>query len=70
MGIPFPFNTVDDNDLFLENLRLSGIVSSDFPSNELNEFISESNDLSNTINESQPEEFLHVINSQYYDNQS
>ena len=38
------------------------------PSNELNESISESNYLSNTINESQPEEFPHVINSQYYDN--
>ena len=67
----FPFNTVDDNDLFLENLRLCGIVSSDLniiPSNELNVFLTESNDLSNTFNETQPEKFPHVINSQYYDN--
>ena len=69
----FPLNTVDDNDLFLENLRLSGIVSSDLkiiPSNELNVFLTESNDLSNTFNETQPEEFPHVINSQYYENHS
>ena len=53
--------------------RLSGIVSSDLniiPSNELNVFLTESNDLSNTFNETQPEEFPHVINSQYYDNHS
>ena len=55
------------------NLRLSGIVSSDLniiPSNELNMFLTESNGLSNTFNETQPEEFPHVINSQYYDNHS
>ena len=69
----FPLNTVDDNDLFLENLRLSGIVSSDLniiTSNELNMFLTESNDLSNTFNETQPVEFPHVINSQYYDKHS
>ena len=61
-----PYNVVNDNDLFLENLRLSGVVSLDFniiPSNELDDFLTESNNLSNTINESQPEEFPHVINS-------
>ena len=73
LNVQLPFNTVEDNDRFLENLRLSGIVSSDLniiPSNELNVFITESNDLYNTINESQPDEFPNVINSQYYDNHS
>ena len=69
----FPFNGVDDNDLFLENLRLSGIVSSDLniiSSNDLNNFFIESNNLSDTVNESQPDEFPHIINSKYYDNHS
>ena len=64
-----PFNVVKDNDLFLENLRLSGVVSLDLniiPSNELDDFLTESNNLSNKINESQSEEFPHIINSKYY----
>ena len=66
-----PFNFLDDNDLFLENLKL--VVSSDLniiPSNELDDFITESNNLSNTVNESKPDEFPHVINSKYCDNHS
>ena len=69
----FPFNGVDDNDLFLQNLRLSGIVSSDLniiPSNDLNDFFIESNNVSDTVNESQPDEFPHIINSKYYGNHS
>ena len=52
---------------------MSGIVSSDLniiPSNDLNDFLIESNNLSDTVNESQPDEFPHIINSKYYDNHS
>ena len=68
-----PFNFVDDNDLFLENLELSCVVSSDLniiPSNELDDFLTESNNLSNTVNESQPDEFPHIIKLKYYVNHS
>ena len=69
-----PFNCTSDNDLFIENLRLTNKVSEDFniiPQNRFNEFIEECNSVSNNLIESFDNNdlngFPNPVNSKYHE---
>ena len=68
-----PFNCTRDNDLFIENLRLTDKLSevNIIPQNRFNEFIGECNSVSNYLIESIDNNDLNVfpnpVNSKYHD---
>ena len=69
-----PFNCTSDNDLFLENLRLTKNISQDLniiPQNRFQEFIHDCNSVSNNLIESFEQEcaevFPNPVKSKYHD---